>query len=123
MVHGVSHAFGGLYNLAHGLGNAVILPYSMDYNKKDAAVAAKYKNLSKAVGSDIIEKVRELGRRIGIPACIKDAGVAEKDFQADFATLTENSMLGSTAVNPIKVSIDDMKKFVHCVYYGEKVDF
>jgi len=32
-------------------------------------------------------------------------------------------MQGSTVVNPIKVSEDDMKKFLDCIFYGEKVDF
>jgi len=123
MVHGVSHAFGGMYNVAHGLANAVILPYSMDYNKKDPEVAKKYEKLSKIIGCDIIEKVKETSKAVGIPARMIDAGVSEEEFKKDFDKLLEFSMQGSTVVNPIKVSEDDMKKFLDCIFYGKKVEF
>jgi alcohol dehydrogenase len=32
MVHGISHALGGVYNIPHGLANALILPEVMEYN-------------------------------------------------------------------------------------------
>ncbi|MCD7866048.1 MAG: iron-containing alcohol dehydrogenase [Clostridiales bacterium] len=123
MVHGVSHAFGGKYNMAHGRANAVILPYSMDYNKKDAEVAAKYLRLSGIMGTDIIGMVKSLQAELGIPSCMKDAGIEETDFRRDFDRLLDYSMQGSTAVNPVKVPPEDMKKFLECVYYGIEVDF
>ncbi len=123
IVHGVSHAFGGKYNLAHGLANGVILPYSMDYNKKDPEVSVKYAKLSRIIGSDIIEKVKELNGELGIAKCIWETGVPEEDFLADYKILVDNSMKGSTVANPIKVSYEDMQKFVKCIFYGTKVDF
>ena len=123
MVHGVSHAFGGKYNMAHGLANAIILPYSMDYNKKDKDVQVKYAKLSHIIGKDVIEKVKEIQRDLYIPSCMNAAGIEEAVFLADFEQLLEFSMQGSTVVNPIKVSEGDMKKFLHCIYYGTKVDF
>lgn len=123
IVHGVSHAFGGKYNLAHGLANAVILPYSMDYNKKDKEVAAKYAKLSKILGCDIIEKVKEVKKSVGIPDTIAETGIDEETFKKDFEVLVDNSMKGSTVVNPIPVSREDMVKFVDAVYYGKKIDF
>ena len=123
IVHGVSHAFGGMYNVAHGLANAVILPYSMDYNKKDPEVAAKYAKLSRVLGQDVTEAVKELSAKINIPAKMQDAGVPEEDFKRDFPQLLEYSMQGSTVVNPIRVSTEDMEKFLNCIFYGTKVDF
>lgn len=123
VVHGISHAFGGKYNIAHGLANAIILPYSMDYNKKDPETTKKYEKLSKIVGCDIIDKVKEVKTKVGIPATIKETGLEEDVFKKDFDFLVESSMLGSTAVNPIKVTKDDMKKLLECVYYGTQVDF
>lgn len=123
IVHGVSHAFGGKYNLAHGLANAIILPYSMDYNKKDSFVAEQYKRLSKAIGADIIETVKNLKQKLGIVESLSQAGVSREVFEKDFDVLVENSMKGSTRANPIAVSIEDMKKFVRCVYEGSSVNF
>lgn len=123
MVHGVSHAFGGIYDMAHGLANAIILPYSMDYNKKDQEVKEKYNKLSGIIGKDIIDAVRELQRKLDIPDSFMKAGIPEADYQDKFDRILAYSMKGSTAVNPIKVSEEDMKRFVNCVYYGTKVDF
>lgn len=123
MVHGVSHAFGGKYNLAHGLVNAVILPYAMDYNKKDAEVAAKYAKLSRILGKDVIEGVKQMNKELGIAGCIAEIGIVEEDFIKDAKELLQNAMKGATVVNPIKVSLEDMEKFIHCVYYGRKVEF
>lgn len=123
MVHGASHAFGGKYNLAHGLANAVILPYSMDYNKKDPEVAAKYAKLSHMLGKDIIEAVKDLKKEIGIPVSIQETGISEEDYKGSLEQLLVNAMKGSTVVNPIKVSEEDMRKFLDCAFYGKEVDF
>lgn len=123
MVHGISHAFGGKYNLAHGLTNAIILPYSMDYNKKDPEVLERYETLSKMIGSDIILKVKEINKDLGLPRCIQDTGITEEQFKADYDLLVNNAMKGSTVVNPIKISIEDMRKIINCVYYGEEITF
>lgn len=123
IVHGVSHAFGGKYNLAHGLINAIILPYSMDYNKKDPFVIEQYARLSKAIGRDIVEMVKELNKKLHIALCVKEIGIEEIVFKNDYDQLVENAMKGSTKANPITVSEHDMEKFVLCVYYGKTIDF
>ena len=123
MVHGISHAFGGKYNLAHGLTNAIILPYAMKYNSRDNEVSKKFNKLSAAVGIDIIEKVVSLNKELGIASCIKDVGISEEDFNRDYELLVKNSMCGSTVVNPIKIDAEVMKKLVKTVYYGTKIDY
>lgn len=120
IVHGVSHAFGGKYNIAHGLANAIILPYSMEYNKKDAEVKAKYDKLSHILNCDIITKIKELKKELGIASCMKEIGISEEVYRQDYDFLVKNSMKGSTTANPVKVTLEDMEKFVDCVYYGEK---
>ncbi|EKQ58094.1 MULTISPECIES: iron-containing alcohol dehydrogenase [unclassified Clostridium] len=123
MVHGVSHAFGGKYNLAHGLTNAVILPYAMKYNSRDKEVSKKFSKLSAVIGTNIIEKVAMLNKELGIPNCIKDTGISEEDFNKDYELLVKNSMCGSTVANPIKIDIEVMKEFVKTVYYGSEIDY
>lgn len=123
MVHGVSHAFGGKYDLPHGLTNAIILPYSMDYNRKDAAVNAKYEKLSRILGQDVIDAVKVLKEKLKIPRSFAELGMEEKQYLEDIPFLLDHSMKGSTAVNPVRVSRTDMKKFLDCVYYGTEVDF
>jgi len=123
MVHGIAHAFGGKYNLAHGLCNAIILPYSMQYNGKDPWVRAQYDKLEKPGLPDITERVFALAGEIGIPKGFRDAGLPEEDFLADLDFLIHSSMQGATQVNPVPVSEEDMAKFLDCVYYGKPVTF
>lgn len=123
MVHGISHAFGGKYNLAHGLTNAIILPYAMKFNSRDNEVSKKFNKLSTAIGTNIIEKVVSLNRELGIASCIKDVGISEEDFKRDYELLVKNSMCGSTVVNPIKINIEVMEKIIKTVYYGTKIDY
>ena len=40
MVHGIAHSFGAVYNMAHGLTNAIILPFVLQYNSKPFSMTA-----------------------------------------------------------------------------------
>ncbi len=48
MVHGISHALGGVYHIPHGLANALVLPEVMDYNR-DARLE-RYADIAEALG-------------------------------------------------------------------------
>lgn len=48
MVHGISHALGGVYHIPHGLANALILPEVMAYNME--ARQDRYADLAEAMG-------------------------------------------------------------------------
>lgn len=118
MVHGISHAFSAFYNTAHGLANTVILPYVLDYNRQDPWVARELDRLSAALGGDVVERVRALSRKVGIPACLRDAGIPEADFLRDEAQLIAGAMLGSTKVNPIPMTPETIAPIVRAAYYG-----
>ena len=118
MVHGVSHAFSGMFGLPHGLANAVILPYSMKYNRRDLFVAEKYESLSRMIGKDIVESVENLRDTLDIPSNLQKTGIEPSRFHAGFEELCKNAMMGSTAVNPIPVSPGDMAQFISWVYLG-----
>jgi len=48
MVHGISHALGGVYHIPHGLANALILPEVMEYNLE--AQMERYAEIAVALG-------------------------------------------------------------------------
>ena len=118
MVHGISHAFSAFYHTAHGLANAVILPYVLEYNQQDGWVAAQLDKLSALTGGDIVAQVRTLSGQVGIPSCLRDTGIPEADFLRDEAQLIEGSMLGSTAVNPIPMTREAIAPIIRAAYYG-----
>ena len=120
MVHGISHAFSAFYHTAHGLANAIILPYVLAYNRQDSWVAAQLDRLSGPDGEDIVQQVRTLSQTVGIPACLQDTGIPEADFLRDEAALIDGAMLGSTAVNPIPMTRERIAPIVRAVYYGRQ---
>ena len=70
-----------------------------------------------------IDEIYELKEELGIPKSFCDAGITDEDYKSNFNLLLEHSMLGATRVNPVTVSIDDMKQMLDAVYYGRKIDF
>jgi len=119
MAHGISHAIGGKFDYGHGLVNAVALPYVLQYNSRDTVVRQKLQYLGKRIGSsDFIESIKELCKRLSIPGSFKEMGIAEEDFFGSFDTLVENSLKGSTRVNPVMISHGQMKELLGNIYEG-----
>lgn len=122
MAHGISHAFGGRYNYSHGLLNAIALPYVLEFNSRDSTVNQRLKNLARAIGTDnFIESVKSLNKVLNIPKSFADLGLERDVFTKDLELLAENSLKGSTRVNPVKVIKEDMKRILQCIYNGESL--
>jgi alcohol dehydrogenase class IV len=78
-VHAFSHKLGGVYGVPHGLGNAIVLPYVLDFLKDAPYAEARLAELAVAIGAGsaaeprpvlaqrFVDRVRELNRTIGIP--------------------------------------------------------
>lgn len=76
-VHAISHNFGAYYHTPHGLANAIVMPYVLDFSQP--ACAARLAELAEASGlkqdgdSDatlaqkFIDHIRSLNNRFGIP--------------------------------------------------------
>lgn len=119
MVHGIAHSFGAAYNMAHGLTNAIILPYVLRYNSRDAVVREKLAELSyRCHCDDIITEIEKMREKLGIPASFWEAGITEEMYREKYDLLLEHAMLGATNVNPVKMTIEEMKKMLNVVYTG-----
>jgi len=78
-VHAFSHKVGGKYGVPHGLGNAILLPYVLDFLKDSPLAAQRLAELAVAIGAGaegesraalaqrFVDRVRELNRAVGIP--------------------------------------------------------
>lgn len=120
MAHGISHAFGGKFNLGHGFLNAIALPYVLKYNAQDVEVAEKLGFLAKLIDkTDFIEAIRDLNKELSIPKSFKDAGLSLNEFKSNFDELVKNSLKGSTRKNPVPVSYEDMEKLLGDIYEGK----
>lgn len=121
MVHGIAHSFGAIYDMAHGLTNAIILPYVLEYNRRDEKVAAKLEELSYACRcQDIVEEIDKLKAELHIPVSFKEAGITEEMYLEKRKLIIEHAMLGATNVNPVKMDKESITKMVDLVYYGEE---
>lgn len=120
MVHGIAHAFGGMFDLGHGLLNAVALPYVLDFNGQDAGIQKRMERLAVALGErDFIEAIRVLNKKLNIPATFSEIGITEEQFESAFEELVENAMKGSTRVNPVLVTKEDMRKLLRIIFTGQ----
>ncbi len=96
-VHAMAHQLGGLYNLPHGVCNAILLPAVCEFNA--IAAARRLGDVAVALGEDVaglapldaaakaIAAIRKLSRAIGIPAGLRELGVKE----ADLPKMAENA--------------------------------
>ncbi len=120
MVHGIAHSYGAIFDMAHGLTNAIILPYVLEYNRTNEVVRNKLETLSYYCKcQDIVEEIWKLREKLEIPNSFAEAGVSEKDFQDNYRLLVEHAMLGATKVNPVVMTYGEMEKMVSLVYYGK----
>lgn len=85
-VHALSYPLGSMFHLPHGLSNALLLPYVMEFNIP--AAAKKYAGVASALGCDKkatdeemayagVEKIRQIIKACGIPATLKEVNVPE----------------------------------------------
>lgn len=119
MSHGISHAVGGMFDYGHGLLNAIILPYVLEYNSRDEDVAIRLKYLAWLLGvDDFIVVLRQLARSMQLPCSFAELGIKMDDFSRDFNTLVLNSMKGSTRVNPVKITEEEIEVLLLRIYEG-----
>lgn len=57
IVHSMAHALGAVYDIPHGVANAVLLPTAMEYNAD--ATGDKYKYIAKAMGVEGVEDMTQ----------------------------------------------------------------
>jgi alcohol dehydrogenase class IV len=56
LVHGMSHALGARYGVAHGTGNAILLPHVMRWNAAKTEAAKRLRDVAVALGVDAASK-------------------------------------------------------------------
>jgi len=80
-VHAIAHNFGAYYHVPHGLANAIVMPYVLDYSKTECAPRlarlAEVSGLKKGgeteaqLADAFIAKVRALNAEFGIPTKVE----------------------------------------------------
>ena len=124
VVHGMAHPLGAHYDTPHGVANALLLPYVMEYNAESPA-APKYINIAKAMGVNTdgmteaegvkaaVEAVKQLSLSIGIPQKLNEIGVRKEDLHT-LAVDAFNDVC--TGGNPRPTSIEDIEALYNKAY-------
>ena len=90
-VHAMSHQLGGMYNLPHGVCNALLLPHVCEANLM--AAQERYADIAEALGENTyglpvreaaemaIVAIRCLSADVGIPSSLGELGVKDEDIE------------------------------------------
>lgn len=115
VVHGMAHPLGAFYDTPHGIANAVLLPYVMEYNAE--YTGEKFRDIAEAMGVDTsgmdqaayrkaaIDAVKQLSKDVGIPEKLHEIGVKEEDLPA-LAEAAFNDVC--TGGNPRPCTVDSI---------------
>jgi alcohol dehydrogenase len=119
LVHAMSYPLGGMFGIPHGLANAVLLPYVVEYNL--IGNPGKYAAVAEVMGYDTsdlsvreaaslaVEAIFNLNRDVGIPGSLAELGIPAERIEemADIAlTVTrpvENNPRKPTRAEVIQV--------------------
>ena len=102
LVHGIAHTLSAHFHLAHGVANATVLPYVMEYNADSCP--EKMVNLAKAidlpVSGDLAKdkyllskELLKMTKTVGIKT-LSELGVEEKDFEMIAEDVLKEPVLG-----------------------------
>ncbi len=115
IVHSMAHPLGARFDIPHGVANALLLPYVMEYNKE--AAIEKYEGIARAMGVNTkgmtkeqaadaaIEAVVTLSKAINIPQKLREINIKEESL----VQLANDAFIDPcTGGNPRKTSVEEI---------------
>ena len=118
-VHAIAHNLGGFYGVPHGLANAIILPYVLDFYGETAyerlarlcecAGVAKAGQTDEQKALDFIQAIRDMNARMNIPDKIDK--IQEKDIE----TIAKRACKEANPLYPVPriMDLDDCIAIIH----------
>jgi len=115
-VHAMAYPIGGRFNIAHGVSNALLLPYVMKWNRESCL--EKFRDIAEAMGIDThglssqeastraVSKMDSLCRQVEIPKGLSTIGIPESALPEMAADAVKIDRLMKN--NPRKLSEKDI---------------
>ena len=122
-VHALSYPLGSMFHLPHGLSNALLLPYVMEFNL--AAAPNRYAGVARAIGCDGngdevatakkgVKKIKELIKECGLPLQLREVSVTKDSIPAMAEAAMKIQRLLKN--NPREVKIEDAIKIYNAAF-------
>lgn len=124
IVHSMAHSLSAFYDVPHGVANALILPYVLEFNAE--VCGDKIKELAKAFDSGFdmtkdakealkccVDTIRKFNTQAGLPQTLVEINVKTEDIDA----LAQSAYAdASTPDNPREVSAEMLKQLYKKMY-------
>ncbi|MGG1401400.1 iron-containing alcohol dehydrogenase [Bacillus salipaludis] len=120
-VHALAYPINSGFKLSHGMSNAILLPYVMEWNQLSCLV--RFRDIAEAIGiqfskneaaTQLINRIKELCQQVGIPAKLSDAGIPEQRIPAMVEeALNYQHLLNN---NPRKLQYNDIEDIYRAAY-------
>ncbi len=116
-MHSLSHPCGAVLNTHHGLTNAVVMPYVLNFNcseiEEKMTALARYLDLPNPSFSAVMDWVLKLREEINIQHTLKEIGVDE-EYAEKLAPMAEADP--SSATNPIPLTTPALQTlYLDCI--------
>ncbi len=115
IVHSMAHQLGAVYDTPHGLANALLLPYVMEYNGDVCyerfinileELGIDTNNMSKSeIINNFVKRISDLSKSLGIPQRLREVNVVENDIPMLSKKAFDDICTGG---NPRETSVEDI---------------
>ncbi|MEX0765384.1 MAG: iron-containing alcohol dehydrogenase [bacterium] len=122
-VHAMSHPLGAFFDVPHGVANAILLPYIMEWNLPFSRET--YPHIAAAMGEPVaglsperaaevaVDAVKRLSQDVGIPERLRTVGVTRDAIPG----MSQDAMKsGNVLVNPRPTTYEDIVQLFETAY-------
>ena len=110
-IHSLSHPVNSVYNVHHGLSNAIFMPYVLTFNKseieKKIIKLSEHLELKEKSFNSFLNWILDLRKELKIPHKLSDVVNIKSDELDKLSLMALEDP--STSGNPIKLTVKDMK--------------
>jgi alcohol dehydrogenase class IV len=120
ITHSIAHGLGSLFKMPHGLANAILLPYIVEFNSQNESAKKIYDGLATKLGYvDLVSALKDLNHTLGIPSNLSEKLSDKSKFDENLSTLIEYALSdGCTKTNPIIPTKAQMQAIIELAYKG-----
>ena len=119
-VHSIAHPLGALFDIHHGLANAILLPYVVQFNAP--AIADKMRHLARVLDLEgegraaVLEWILAFRQQLHIPHTLAEVGI-DASRAAEVGRFAQKDP--STGGNPRQTTADDMARIFRAAVAGD----